>query len=158
MLSDEATALNRSGGRHDYPDAFPAGDRTLPLSELQVGRVFGPLVYRLSPEAVERYRSALKAGPAGPGPDAAEIVPPILSCAVGLVKTTLAGRWPDSTVHISQRLAARAPLRIGDTVSLEVRVEALEGRTVVLALATRRLGEAPAVRAWMTIRWGREDA
>ena len=52
-----------------------------------------------------------------------EYAPPLMSSLVRFVKDSLGGKWPPGTVHLNQDLQLHRPLKQGETVTLDVRVD-----------------------------------
>jgi 3-hydroxybutyryl-CoA dehydratase len=134
-------------------------EAVLDYDALQAGQTFPAVPCPLTDTFVEAYLQAT--GEAHPLFDVTGrgggYAPPFCTSLVGFVKSSLGGRWPDGTVHLSQDMQLLRPLRRGTALTLDVHIGTKyirNGRRYLELIATTRDGGQQAVvRGSMLMLW-----
>ena len=84
---------------------------------------FPPVPFVASDELVDAYLQATGERHALYDAHATGFVPPLMATMVRLVKASLGGRWPSGTIQLDHRLATFRPIRRGEALTLDARIQ-----------------------------------
>jgi acyl dehydratase len=94
---------------------------SLRFDDIAVGQTFAPYAYDITAELARRYAEVADGEPTGyPAALGTTLAPPLLLDTLHALKAVLA--FPEGVVHAREEVELRAPGRVGDRITIHLRV------------------------------------